>query len=269
MKPRYAFEVPVYADCISPDVFAGKSLEEISALGILEGNKQRVLRDVFDIQFEVENPQEGITIEIGGDLRKVRMIGAKMSHGRIVVEGDAGMHLGELMTGGEIVVNGSVDSWAGCMMEGGRIKVTGSAGDYVGAPYRGSTRGMKDGKIVIHGDAGNEVGCRMRGGIIKVDGNVGDFAGIHMTDGTIFVQGDCTGRAGAGMLDGKIVISGRVPAVLPTFAVDSIRSDTRIEGERVVGPFYCFVGDIADNGKGKLFVSKAKNLHLSSCEKYL
>jgi len=230
---------------------------------------RRVLRDLFGIQGEVKDPSENVTVRIVGDLSRVRKVGARMAHGRMVIEGDVGMHLGESMTGGEIVVNGNVDSWAGCMMEGGRIEVKGNAGDYVGAPYRGSTKGMRDGVIVIHGDAGTEVGCYMRGGMIKVDRNVGDFAGIHMTDGTIYVQGDCTGRAGAGMLNGKIVISGRVPSVLPTFTIDSLRSTTRVDGEKVAGPFYRFIGDIADNGKGKLFVAKASNPHLSFYERYL
>ncbi len=230
---------------------------------------RRVLRDLFRIQGKVKDPSENVTIQIVGDLRRVRKVGARMAHGRIVIEGDVGMHLGESMTGGEIVVNGNVDSWAGCMMEGGRIEVKGNAGDYVGAPYRGSTKGMKGGIIIIRGSAGTEVGCSMRGGIIEVDRNVGDFAGIHMTDGTIYVQGDCTGRARAGMLNGKIVIGGRVPSVLPTFTIDSIRSTTKVDGEKVAGPFYRFIGDIADNGKGKLFVAKAKNPHLSFYEKYL
>ena len=244
-------------------------MEEIGALEVRVGNRRRVLRDLFDIQDEVKNPSENLTIQIVGDLRKVRRVGGRMAHGRIVIEGDVGMHLGESMTGGEIVVNGNVDSWAGCMMEGGRIEVKGNAGDYVGAPYRGSTKGMKDGIMVIHGDAGTEVGCYMRSGMIRVDQNVGDFAGIHMADGTIYVQGDCTGRAGAGMLNGKIVIGGRVPSVLPTFTIDSVRSTTKVGGEKVAGPFYRFIGDIADNGKGKLFVAKAKNPHLSFYEKYL
>lgn len=109
----------------------------------------------------------------------------------------------------------------------------------------------------------------MRGGTIKVDGNVGDFVGTHMSDGTIYVQGDCTGRAGAGMLNGKIVIGGRVPSVLPTFTIDSIRQTTKVNGEKVAGPFYRFIGDIADNGKGKLFVKTANNPNLSFYEKYL
>jgi len=236
---------------------------------VWEGNKQRVLGNLFSIQRKAENPPENVAIQIGGDLRKVRMIGAKMTSGKIIIEGNVGMHLGEMMTDGEINVDGNADSWAGCMMEGGRIEVSGSAGGYVGGPYRGSTKGMKGGTIVVHGDAGTEVGCYMRGGLIIVDGNVGDFVGIHMRDGTILVRSDCSGRAGAGMLNGKIVITGCVPSVLPTFTIDGLRSSTKVDGQKIPGPFYRFIGDTADNGKGKLFITKTNNQHLSFYDKYL
>jgi len=269
LSPRRPFGVPVYADCVSPDIFAEKSVKEISALKLWEGNKQRLLSDLFDIRDEDVNKPEEVTIQLRGDLRKVRMIGARMSIGKITIEGDVGMHLGGMMKGGEILVKGNVDSWLGCMMEGGRIEVTGSAADYVGAPHRGSTDGMKNGTIAIHGNAGNEVGCYMRGGLIRVDENVGEFAGIHMRDGTILVQGDCEARAGAGMTDGKVIICGYVPSVLPTFTIDDIRPSVKIDGEKVPGPFYRFTGDIAENGKGKLFVSKNKNSQLGFYERYL
>ncbi len=269
LSPRYSFKVPIYAECLSPDVFAGKSLEEVLLLQAWEGNKQRVLKDLFSIEGEVDNPPDKITMQIGGDIRKVRMIGARMSFGSMIIEGDVGVHLGWMMKGGEILAKGNVDSWVGCMMEGGRIEVAGSAGDYVGAPYRGSTQGMKDGIVVIHGDAGNEVGCYMRGGLIVIDGKVGEFAGISMRDGTILIRGDCEGRAGAGMFDGKIIICGHVASILPTFTIDDIRPTVKINDEKAVGPFYRFTGDITENGKGKLFVAKDKNPQLSFYEKYL
>jgi formylmethanofuran dehydrogenase subunit C len=269
LRPKYPFKVPVYADCISPDIFAGKSCDEIAGLKVWEGNRQRSLGDVFDINGEGADPTEKLAIHLTGDLRKVRMIGCKMTSGTIVAEGNIGMRLGEGMKGGEVLVKGNVESWAGCMMKGGRIEVTGSAGDYVGASYRGSTEGMMDGVILIHGDAGNEAGCYMKGGLIKIEENVGEFVGVHMRDGTIMVQGDCKGRPGAGMFDGRIIICGHVSSVVPTFTIDSVRPDVKVDGEKITGPFYRFVGDIAEEGKGKLFIAKSKNPHLAVHEKYL
>ena len=269
LYPKRLFKVPVEAECISPDVLAEKSAKEIATLQIWEGNRKRTLGDLFKIKHETDSPTEEFTIRICGDVSKVRKIGAKMSMGNIIVEGDADMHLGEEMKGGIITVTGNADSWTGSMMKNGTIEIKGNAGDYIGASYRGSTQGMSGGKIIIHGNAGYEVGCFMRKGLIKVHGDIGRFAGIHMRDGTIFIQGNSEGRAGAQMINGKIVVCGYIPSILPTFTIDDIRPKVKVNEENVEGPFYRFVGDLADGGDGKLFVSKTKNPHLSSYEEYL
>jgi len=269
LYPKRLFKVPVEAECISPDVFAEKSAKEIATLQIWEGNRKRTLNDLFNIKHEADSSSEKFTIRICGDASKVRKIGAKMSMGNIIVEGDAGMRLGEEMNGGVITVAGNADSWTGSMMKTGTIEVKGNAGDYIGASYRGSTQGMSGGKIVIHGNAGYELGCFMRNGLIEVHGDVGRFAGIHMRNGTIFIQGNSEGRAGAQMINGKIVVCGHIPSILPTFTIDEIRPKVNVNGEKVEGPFYLFIGDLADGGNGKLFVSQTKNPHLISYEKYL
>jgi hypothetical protein len=40
----------------------------------------------------------------------------------------------------------------------------------------------------------------------------------------------------------------------------------RIDGEKLAGPFYLFIGDIAEEGEGKLYISKASNTHLKFYE---
>lgn len=155
------------------------------------------------------------------------------------------------------------------MMLKGMIEVKGSVGEYAGGAYRGSVKGMKGGTIIVRGSAGNELGCFMRGGLIKVYGNVGQFVGMHMRKGTIYIQGDSEGRVGAEMLEGKIVVSGSVPLILPSFTVDSVSKRTRVEGEEVTGPFITFTGDIAEGGKGRIFISQAKNPYLKDYEKFL
>jgi len=263
LRPKRVFRVPVEAESITPDVFAGKSVEEIGKLKVWEGNRERSLNELFKVEGESGVKPEEVSIRIYGGVRKVRRIGAQMSAGEIVVHGDVGFHLGEEMIGGKILVEGNADSWVGSMMKGGVIEVKGDAGDYVGAAYRGgSTKGMSGGTIVIHGNAGNEVGYFMRKGIIKVYGNVGQFAGVHMKNGTIVVYGNSEGRDGAEMTGGKIVVCGMVPSVLPTFTIDAVKSRVEINGERLDGPFYLFVGDIAEGGEGRLYISKASNGHL-------
>jgi len=269
LRPKHLFRVPVEAECITPDVFANKNLDEIAKLPLWEGNKQRTLGELFEIDGESADKPENLGIHIHGDVHKVRRIGSGMSAGEIMVHRDAGIHLGEEMKGGKITVGGNADSWLGAMMKGGTIEVNGNAGDYVGAAYRGSVMGMRGGTIIIHENTGNELGCFMRKGLIKVYGNTAQFPGIHMKNGTILIMGDSEGRAGAEMTGGKIIVNDRVKEILPTFTIDSVKAKVKVNGEEVAGPFYLFVGDVAENGEGKLYVARSQNPHLKFYEQYL
>jgi formylmethanofuran dehydrogenase subunit C len=267
LSPLKELRFPVTAECITPDVFLDKKCEEIGKLRIWEGNKQKTLGELFKIE---ETKTQNSSITIHGDVSKVRRIGACMTNGEIIVNGNAGMHLGEEMKGGKIIMHGSVGGWAGSMMKGGEIEIHGDASDYLGAPYRGSTDGMRGGKIIVHGNVGSEAGARMKKGVIKIYGSVGQFVGFRMHSGTIYVQDGCAGRAGACMVDGKIIVGGSVDSVLPTFTIDSIKEKVKIEEDEVAaGSFYVFLGDLVGNGNGKLYVSKEKNPHLSHYEKFL
>ena len=271
LQPATEFRFPIIAECINPDVLEGKNHDEIGELMVWEGNHQRKLSELFRVdEVRDEHPTESVAIEIHGDVSKVRKIGSCMKTGEIMIEGDVGMHLGEEMKGGKITVHGNVGAWLGSMMTGGAIEVRGNAGDYVGAPYRGSTKGMHGGKITVYGNVGNEAGAWMKKGLIKAYGTAGQFAGFRMHDGTIYVQNDCEARAGACMTDGKVVVGGCLRSVLPSFTVDSIRPKVKIEeNETVEGPFYVFLGDLAEGGSGKLYVFKGKNQHLACYEKLL
>ena len=73
------------------------------------------------------------------------------------------------------------------------------------------------------------------------------------------------------MTGGKIVIAGALEEVMPTFTIDSVKPKTKIDDTQTVqGPFYVFLGDLAEHGTGKLFISKANNPQLKDIyEKYL
>lgn len=271
LYPLKEFRYPVTAECVNPRVFQGKTLKEIAQLEVWEGNNKRKLGELF--KFE-ESKDEGASnetvITIHGNVSKVRMIGAGMANGEIVIKGDVGMHLGEEMEGGKITVYGNVGGWAGSMMKGGIIEIHGNAGDYLGAPYRGKNEGMKGGKIIVQGDVGRETGAHMRKGLIKIYGSAGQFTGFRMHDGLIYVQKNCEERAGACMIDGTVVIGGSIESVLPSFTFEGVKKKVKIEeGEVVETPFYLFLGDLAENGRGKLYVSKANNPQLSHYEKLL
>lgn len=267
LSPLREFKFPVAASCISPDFFETKSVSEVEALVIWEGNRQKTLDELFKVQ-KVSDVEADITIN--GNVGELREIGAAMTKGSITIRGDAGMHLGKEMKAGKITVLGNAGTWTGSMMTGGEIEIHGDAGDFLAAPYWGTRRGMKGGKITVHGNAGNEVGSFMKDGVIKICGTAGQFAGFRMSGGTIYVRGSCGSRVGACMTDGRIIVAGEAGVMLPSFEIDGVRARVKIEDQETVeDDFYVFVGDIAEDGRGKVYVSKTKNPHLKQYERFL
>lgn len=267
LVPLKQFKYPIYAECITPDNFQGKTTAEIAELPVFEGNKPKKLGDLFKIE---QDATEAPSIVINGDVSEVRRVGMHMKNGEIVINGNVGMHLGEKMAGGKIIVNGNAGQWAGSVMKKGLIEIHGDAGDYLASPYRGVSEGMKGGKIVVDGNVGSDSGCYVRGGIIKIKGNAGPFLGFHMSNGTVQVEKNAGPRLGANMVGGKLVIGGTVESMMPTFTIDGAKPKVKIDETEVAqGPFYVFLGDLAEKGTGKLFISKAANPQLKTYEKFL
>jgi formylmethanofuran dehydrogenase subunit C len=253
--------VPLEAECLSPDVLAGLRHDEVRALPVVLGKRQRRLDDFF----EIDGPG-GEELVIRGDVGRVKWIGRGMTRGRIAIDGDAGMHLGAHMKGGTIEVTGGASDWVGAEMSAGLIRVGGSAGGQVGAAYRGSLSGMKGGTILVGGSAGIEVGMRMRRGVIAVAGPVRDFAGLQMKGGTIVLLRGAELRTGAWMVRGTIVSLAPL-RLLPTFAYACTYRPTFLRlyarhlkalGVAVPheGLYQRFTGDTSVPGKGEILVWK-------------
>jgi formylmethanofuran dehydrogenase subunit C len=259
-------KVPLDLPTITPNHFAQKSLEEIENLWIWKGNKMVRIKEIFYVDGDVSSNPNDITIVLEGDLSKAKRIGTDMTTGSIIVKGNFGLYLGYRMRGGKIIVEGNVGSWAGVDMRGGEIEIKGNAGDLIGAALRGSSIGMRSGSILIHGNAGSEVGAWMAGGLIWIKGNVGLFPGVHMKDGTIVIEGNCDGRAGGNMKGGRVIVLGRINDILPSFHIDAIRQSVRVGDGKIAGPFYLFIGDLADDGNGKIFIKVESNKHLKKYE---
>lgn len=203
--------VPLEAEAITPDRLTGLNEAEIAALPVQYGNQKAALGDFFRVSGSSNDE-----VRVEGDLSRVKLLGAGMTNGRLVIGGNAGMHVGAGMSGGEIVVEGNCSDWAGAEMSGGRLEIKGNAGHLVGSGYRGSTIGMKGGEIMVHGSAGNEIGSVMRRGLIAIGGDSGDFTGVNMLAGTIIVLGQMGWRSGASMQRGSIISMHDAP-ILPTF----------------------------------------------------
>ena len=215
LSVRQVTSIPLEADGVHPETFRGRSLDEIRRTPLQYGNKQVPLAEFFNVSGSAEDGE----IHWQGDCSRVKLIGSGLRDGRVVVEGDAGMHLGAEMRGGEILVRGNAGDWVGAEMHGGRIAIQGDAGHLVGGVYRGGRRGMTGGEIFIQGNAGNEIGHTMRRGLIAIGGHAGDAVGFNMIAGSVLVFGRAGRRAGAGMRRGTIGLfqSADPPSLLPTF----------------------------------------------------
>lgn len=262
--------IPVEVDSVRLEEVRNQSAAQVERTLVQHGNRQVPLAEIFRVTGSAASDGEMIW---RGDCSQVKLIGSKLSDGRIRVEGNAGMHLGAEMTGGEIIVTGNTGDWTGAEMHGGRIVVRGDAGHLVGAVYRGGRRGMTNGEILVHGNAGNEIGHTMRRGLIAVAGNAGDAAGFGMLAGSIFLFGQTGIRHGANMRRGTIAFFGTAghPPLLPTFKrsgvyrpnflrvyLNHLRSfGFPLRGDCLDAEFQRYCGDFLESGKGEILVRAA------------
>jgi formylmethanofuran dehydrogenase subunit C len=246
ITPREAFQISVEAENISPDKFAPLNIEQIKRLAVWQGNRQKVLSDLFAVEDDdAPTTTEDITIRLVGDFSSVKRIAEGMTAGLVEVQGSVGMHAGNNMLGGILRIAGSADDWLAREMRGGKVLVTGDAGNYVGSGYRGEKCGMRGGEIEIKGSTGAYLGEHLCGGSIRIGGDAGDFPGAANQGGTIFIEGS-THLPGAEMSKGTITVKGEAK-VLPSFQKMDI---VQIDGL----DFQKYAGDLVDNGKGELLV---------------
>ena len=272
LTPKGFSNIPIEAEVVSPDVFAGKTLQEIRNLPIHYGNEELPMKEYIHAQGKVAEKPEEQLIVIDGDARHIKQIGSKMTAGRIVVQGYAGMHLGAQMSGGDITVTGNALDWAGAEMKGGIIKILGDAGNLLGGAYRGSSEGMTGGCIVVTGCAGSEVASFMRRGMIVVMGDTGDFTGVHMNGGEIFIFGKPGKRLGAQAMGngGFIACLNGVDEMLPTYRFDTTYTPTFMRlymkqlyeklgitsaPQFIDKPLRRYRGDLAVGGKAEILVA--------------
>jgi formylmethanofuran dehydrogenase subunit C len=255
-------EVPLEAAIICPDKLASLTTAEIEKQPVQHGNQEVTIADFFEVTGEKSD-----TLEVEGDLSRIKHIGAGMASGQLNIEGDVGAHLGAAMSDGEIVVEGNAGDWVAPEMSGGRVRIKGNAGHMVGSAYRGSPAGIQAGEIIIHGNARNEVGHAMRNGIIVIGGNSGDFTGVNMLAGTIIVLGELGIRTGAGLKRGTVVCMNETK-LLPTFSYSCVYQPAYlrlyllylqslgldISEEQIMGHYARWCGDLIELNRGEILL---------------
>ena len=201
LRSRSTISLPSEFPNLIPNFVIGLSLAQIASSQGRIGRETVELGDFFKIQGD---PNDG-RIAIDGDLRLVQNLGAAMTHGSLLVDGNVGDRLGAGMIGGTIDVFGSAGDWAGVGMRGGLLRIGKNAGDHLGSSEPGEKIGMRDGNILVHGKCGDLSAERMRAGLIAVGGTIGADAARGMIAGSLFGFDSIGPRAGSGMKRGTIV----------------------------------------------------------------
>lgn len=240
----------IEASLISPAFFAGRSIDDIENIELLEGRIKRKLKEFFDIESNEQKlgEQSNMRITVEGDASRFKGIASFMEGGEVIINGNTGIRTAHAMRGGRVIIEGNADNFTALEIKGGEVIIKGNAGNYLASAYRGNWRGMENAKIVVYGNAGSEVASFMLSGEIEIKGNAGDFIGMHMKGGEIRVKGACGIRAGAQMTGGKIIAE-KAESVLPGFI---------LTGEE--NGYKKFSGDHAErNAKGILLVKEIEN----------
>jgi len=235
--------LPIEAESICPE-----TLSKRVDVTVFVGNEEKKLKDVFDIRVDGEAAGPAATeIILVGDCHQVKRVGEYMTDGKIIVDGDVGMHCGDFMNGGTIEILGNAGDWHGREMLDGKIICHGNAGNYCGSGYLGGRTGVRGGEIFVAGNVGDYCAECLFGGVIHVKGDAGIHAGSNMKGGKLLIEGDCLMPCGD-MFAGEATVYGHVTDFLPTFK----ETGTIIEdGHHLT----VFQGDVAHrNAKGTLRV---------------
>jgi formylmethanofuran dehydrogenase subunit C len=214
----------------------------------LERDGQAALGDLFDIQ----GHQNG-RIRLSGDLTLADRVGAGLSEGEVVVEGDIGTE-------------------AGLALAGGALDIAGDAGPRAGAALLGFKRGMTGGELIVRGSAGPGAGTGMRRGLIVIAGRAGDQTGLGMIAGSVVVFGSAGGDSGLWSKRGSVVALGEITPP-PTyfyactyqpvhlrllFTRLRARYGLPVRPRHLNGYYRRYSGDMAELGKGEILAWTAK-----------
>jgi formylmethanofuran dehydrogenase subunit C len=258
---RQPLDHVIEIDGLTAERFVDSGEREILSLPVRAGTPRATVGDFFDMKGE-----RSLRVRVEGDLAKVDGLGAGMTGGELVIDGDVGRRVGAGMSGGWIEVRGRAGDEGGLAMAGGTLRIQEGAGHRTGAAMPGASKGMTGGELIVNGTVGDEVGARARRGLIVVAGDTGADAARAMIAGTLVVFGNVGDHPGRGSKRGSIVACGSitVPATYayactyqPTYIrllMTHLRRRYGMDVDRrlLEGKYRRYCGDLGDPGKGEI-----------------
>jgi formylmethanofuran dehydrogenase subunit C len=250
---------------LTPSNLANKTIAEIAGILLNYGNTQLRVDEVFEISGEASNDSTQ-NIYVQNSTSELDYLGANMTSGTIIIEGDAGAYLGFGLKNGKIHCKGNAQAFTACNMVSGFLQIDGNTGDFLGGASAGLRKGMRGGTVIIKGNAGDRAGDQMRRGLILIEGNAGDYCASRMIAGTIGVLGNVGEYTGFNMKRGTLLLT-KLPKLhatiqdcgthtLPFLSLmfkSFAQFETQfsnIQTQRVQR----FVGDAACNGNGEILL---------------
>lgn len=211
LRLRQPLPAAVDVSRLTPGMLRSMTRAQIEHVPLRMLNRSVALAELFDLSGD-----DASHLVFTGVDHKLLRIGARMTGGRITVEGHAGDGLGFEMREGLIEVRGDCGDFAGCEMSGGQILVDGHAGDFLGASQPGNRQGMRGGLVHVRGNVGARAADRMRRGLVLIEGDTGDYLGARMLAGTVIVGGRTGASPGLGLKRGTLFLL-RAPLSMPAF----------------------------------------------------
>jgi glutamate synthase domain-containing protein 3 len=146
-------------------------------------------------RWQVLNPRGVHNIAVGVDADVV-----------VEIDGDVGYYCAGMNKRATVIINGSAGIGLGENMMSGMIYVKGDASQAVGATAHG-------GAIVIDGNASGRCGISMKGVDIIVKGSIGHMSAFMAQAGTLAVFGDAGEALGDSIYEAKLYVRGSVKSL--------------------------------------------------------
>lgn len=145
--------------------------------------------------WKVTNPQGKHAIAVGLDAPVT-----------VEVEGHVGYYCGGMNKQATIVVDGNAGVGVGENMMSGEIRIRGDASQAAGATARG-------GLLVIEGNASARCGISMKGVDIVVKGSIGSMSAFMAQAGSLVVLGDAGDALGDSIYEARLFVRGEVKSL--------------------------------------------------------
>ena len=214
----------------------------------LERDGQVQLGELFDLSGDPDG-----RIRFSGEMESVDRLGAGLSQGEVIVEGNLGRE-------------------AGLAMAGGSLDLTGNTGSRAGAAPLGFKRGMTGGELIVRGSAGPEAGAAMRRGLLVILKSAGERTGLGMIAGSIVIFGAAGRDTGLWSKRGTVLALGKItPPATYSYACTyqpivlrlmlnrlSVKYGLPVPRKHFTGLYRRYSGDMAELGKGEILEWTAK-----------